>query len=196
MKTKRTYFSIFAEVNKRLHYIYNTVEEGILHPNYNNPFEGDEWDSKLKKELLHKYVPDSLFEQAKLDNKFAEDAMQTWVATMKGYTRPRCFVDKHGVASHVQLMISNKTILELITCQRQVAKDGLLFKTIYNKDNNDKRMILSCNWRLQKLFPNDKIYKKAANNELNKEYILDDEQINFFAQNYMDLVRCGWRPPG
>lgn len=192
MKTKKTSSSVFSSAIKAISYAANQTQEAILHPNYSNPIQGDNWDAKFSQELFHKYIPEELINQVKLDHIYAEEQFILWGSRMHGYERPRCYVDKVGVGDLNQYAITKKTKEELKKHQEKIEED---YKAIYKieiQDSSIQRIILSVNWRLQKLFPEDTIIKQAANNHLYQKYILSDEQIDFIAQNYMDLVRYGW----
>jgi len=111
---------------------------------------------------------------------------------MRAYIRPRCYIDKLGIGDLIQHSITDKTQQELKKCQAKIEEDYKAIFKIKAMEDSDKRLVLSVNWRLQKLFPNDKVIKQAANSNLYQKFILGDDQISFIAQNYMDLVRHGW----
>lgn len=192
MKIKKTSSSVFSSAINAISYAANHAQETMLHLNYSNPIQGDDWEKKFSQELFQKYVPEELIDQVKLDHSYAEEQLNAWGSLMKDYERPRCYIDKMGVGNLIQYAITKKTKELLKKCQEKIEED---YKAIYKlklMDINKQRIILSVNWRLQKLFPEDRIIKQAANNHLYQKFILSDEQIDFIAQNYMDLVRYGW----
>ncbi len=189
MKTKKIYSDLFSSTIKAISYAARKAQEGILHSNYNSPLQGIDWGEKFARELFHKYVSEELIEQVKIDHTIAEANQQTWMSSMSAYIRPRCYIDKLSTGDLIQHAITNKTQQELKKCQEALEED---YKTIFKikaMEERNKNLTLSANWRLQKLFPNDRVIKQAANNNF---YILGDYQIGFIAQNYMDLVRHGW----
>lgn len=192
MKTKKIYSNVFSIVINKIYFAAFKAEDAILHNNNSNPIVGFVWEDKFAQDLFNKYVPDELLEQAKIDNTIAEQNIQTWISSMRAYERPRCYIDKVGIGVLIQHCLTKKTALELKACQKKMHKDYAVFYYLKNKEEAEKKLILSVNWRLQKLFPNDRVIKQATNNNLYQKYILDDDQIDFIAQNYMDLVRHGW----
>lgn len=192
MKTKKIYSDVFSSVINKIYFAAFKAEDAILHSNNSNPFVGFDWEEKFTQTLFYKYVPDELLEQVKIDHTIAEQNIQTWISSMRAYERPRCYLDKVGIGVLIQHYFTKKTELELRACKERMHRDYAVFYDIKNKEEAEKKLILSVNWRLQKLFPNDRVIKQATNNNLYQKYILGDDQIDFIAQNYMDLVRHGW----
>ena len=192
MKTKETSSSVFSSAIKAISYAANQAQEAILHHIYSNPIQGEAWNTKFSQHLFNRYIPEELLEQVKNDHVYAESQFNAWNVLMHGYERPRCYIDKIGVGDLFQYAVTKKTKDLLKQCQEKVEED---YKAIYKINGmvlNDQKIVLSVNWRLQKIFPNDKIIKQAANNHFYKNFILGDAQIDFIAQNYMDLIRYGW----
>ena len=192
MKTKKTYSNVFSSAITAISYAANQAQEAMLHANCSNPIQGETWNTKFSQHLFNRYIPEELLEQVKNDHVYAESQFIAWSVLMHGYERPRCYIDKVGVGDLIQCAITKKTKELLKKCQEKIEED---YKAIYKitvMEPSDQKIVLSVNWRLQKLFPEDKIIKQAANNHLYQKYILSDEQIDFIAQNYMDLVRYGW----
>ncbi len=192
MKTKKTSSSVFSSTIKAISYAANQAQEAMLHHNYSNPMPGDGWDDKFSQELFHKYIPEELINQVKLDHTYAEEQLILWDSLMHEYTKPRCYIDKVSVGDLIQYAITKKTEEELKKHQEKIEDDYKTIYTISVKDSNIQRIILSVNWRLQKLFPEDRVIKTAVSDPVYKQFILSDPQVDFIAQNYMDLVRYGW----
>lgn len=88
--------------------------------------------------------------------------------------------------------ISEQDKLELESITLPFRRTYLTFCDLVEKyKNSDSPKILGNNWKLQKIFKNQKATKAK---EINKAYVLNPDVVDEIINNYFLYVKCGWNP--
>lgn len=184
MKTKKTLSEFFQATDaiKRGYYkLLRCIEEYRDEVYIKEAFDEPEFPILL----YHYLVPKELLEQKEKDREYFNSEARIFTLKVKDYLNVPAFRDNYKTKQLKQ---------ELDKLSAKIYEYYNFFQRLSETDNDKNKKYFSINWRLQKLFPNDKVVKSYLSNDYyKKSFLLTDAEIDFYTQNYMDLIRSGYK---